>query len=47
MMTRMYAYAFETKAELKDYLNFLEEAKKRDHRRLGKELALFTFRDNV
>jgi threonyl-tRNA synthetase len=32
MMTRIYAYAFETKEELKEYLNFLEEAKKRDHR---------------
>jgi len=32
MMTRVYGYAFDTKEELKNYLNFLEEAKKRDHR---------------
>jgi threonyl-tRNA synthetase len=42
MMTRLYAYAFETKEELKEYLNFLEEAKKRDHRVLGQQLKLFT-----
>lgn len=42
MMTRIYAYAFETKDELKDYLNFIEEAKKRDHRILGQKLKLFT-----
>ena len=42
MMTRVYAYAFDTKEELKDYLNFLEEAKKRDHRVLGQKLKLFT-----
>lgn len=47
MMTRLYAYAFETKEELKAYLIFLEEAKKRDHRRLGKELDLFVFSDLV
>ena len=41
-MTRVYAYAFETKEELKNYLNFLEEAKKRDHRVLGQKLKLFT-----
>lgn len=41
-MTRVYAYAFDTKDELKDYLNFLEEAKKRDHRVLGQKLKLFT-----
>lgn len=41
-MTRVYAYAFDTKEELKDYLNFLEEAKKRDHRVLGQKLKLFT-----
>jgi threonyl-tRNA synthetase len=38
MMTRLYAYAFETKDELKEYLNLLEEARQRDHRKLGKEL---------
>lgn len=42
MMTRLYAYAFENKEQLKDYLNFLEEAKKRDHRVLGSKLKLFT-----
>ena len=42
MMTRLYAYAFETKEELKEYLHFLEEAKKRDHRVLGQQLKLFT-----
>jgi threonyl-tRNA synthetase len=38
MMTRLYAYAFEQKEELKEYLNLLEEARQRDHRKLGKEL---------
>ena len=47
MMTRLYAYAFQTKEELKKYLEFLEEAKKRDHRVLGKQLELFSFSDNV
>ena len=42
MMTRLYAYAFDTKEELKTYLTFLEEAKKRDHRILGQQLKLFT-----
>ncbi len=42
MMTRIYAYAFEKKDELKEYLAFLEEAKKRDHRVLGKKLWLYT-----
>jgi threonyl-tRNA synthetase len=37
-MTRIYALAFEDKEALKKYIEFLEEAKKRDHRRLGKEL---------
>jgi len=47
MMTRLYAYAFETKEGLKEYLNFLEEARKRDHRVLGQELDLFCFSDLV
>ncbi len=47
MLQRIYATAFETKEKLDDYLNRLEEAKKRDHRKLGKELDLFTFSDNV
>lgn len=47
MMTRIYALAFEDKEALKKYIEFLEEAKKRDHRRLGKELWLFVFSDLV
>ncbi len=43
MLTRIYGTAFEKKSELETYLKKLEEAKKRDHRRLGKELDLFTF----
>lgn len=46
-LTRIYGVAFETKAELEAYLAMLEEAKKRDHRKLGKELELFTFSDIV
>lgn len=42
MMTRVYGYAFDTKEELKNYLIFLEEAKKRDHRILWDKLKLFT-----
>jgi threonyl-tRNA synthetase len=41
MLQRIYATAFDNKKELKAYLNQLEEAKKRDHRKLGKELELF------
>ncbi len=41
MLQRIYGTAFETQDELKKYLTFLEEAKKRDHRKLGKELELF------
>ncbi len=47
MLTRIYGTAFFDKKELKRYLNRLEEAKKRDHRRLGKQLELFTIRDEV
>jgi threonyl-tRNA synthetase len=43
MLTRVYGTAFPTKKELDDYLLMLEEAKKRDHRKLGKELDLFIF----
>jgi len=43
MLTRIYGVAFETKKELDDYLKNIEEAEKRDHRKLGKELDLFTF----
>ena len=46
-MQRLYGVAFETKEELANYLNMLEEAKKRDHRKLGKELDLFVFSDLV
>ena len=45
MLQRVYVYAFESKAELKSYLNFLEEAKKRDHRKIGKEQELFAIMD--
>lgn len=43
MLQRIYAAAFESKDELKKHLMFLEEAKKRDHRKLGKDLQLFHF----
>lgn len=43
MLQRIYAVCFDSKEELKDHLHFLEEAKKRDHRKLGKELELFHF----
>ena len=46
-MQRLYGVAFETEAELKQHLNMLEEAKKRDHRKLGKELDLFVISDLV
>ena len=42
-LQRIYGVAFETAEELKEYLEILEEAKKRDHRKLGKELDLFSF----
>jgi len=47
MMTRIYGITFPNKAELKDYLHMLEEAKKRDHRKLGAELDLFMFSEKV
>lgn len=47
MLTRIYGTAFQTQKELDDYLLQIEEAKKRDHRKLGKELDLFTFSDLV
>ena len=46
-MQRLYGVAFATKEELYDYLAMLEEAKKRDHRKLGQELDLFVFSDLV
>src|SRR5260221_65694 len=45
MLTRIYGTAFPTKQELADYLTMREEAKKRDHKKLGKELDLFVFSD--
>lgn len=47
MLTRIYGLAFETKAELDAYVLQQEEAKKRDHKKLGKELGLFTFSELV
>lgn len=46
-LTRIYGLAFETKKELSEYLAFLEEAAKRDHRKLGRELELFTIIDEI
>ncbi len=43
MLQRVYVYGFMAKQELKEYLQLLEEAKKRDHRKIGKELELFFF----
>ena len=47
MLTRINGVAFRTQQELDEYLVMLEEAKKRDHRRLGRELGLFAFRDEA
>jgi len=47
MLQRLYGTAFDDKKKLKKYLNDLEEAKKRDHRKLGKELGLFAISDQV
>ena len=46
-LQRVYGTAFKTKKELDDYFAMLEEAKKRDHRKLGKELEIFVFDDDV
>ncbi len=46
-MQRLYGVAFATKEELHDHLQMLEEAKKRDHRKIGKEMDLFVFSDLV
>jgi threonyl-tRNA synthetase len=46
-LQRIYGISFPTKEELKEYLTLLEEAKKRDHRKLGKELKLFSFHDEA
>ncbi len=47
MLTRIYGVAFADKKALKDYLHMIEEAKKRDHRKLGSELELFMFSEEV
>jgi len=47
MLTRIYGLAFETKEELENYQKMREEAEKRDHKKLGKELGLFTISDLV
>ncbi|MFN4764402.1 threonine--tRNA ligase [Gillisia sp. Q332] len=46
-LTRLYGISFPKQKDLKEYLELLEEAKKRDHRKLGKELELFTFSSKV
>ncbi len=47
MLQRIYGTAWQDKAELENYLHILEEAEKRDHRKLGKEMDLFHFQDNA
>ncbi len=47
MLQRIYGTAFDTKDELKKHLDFLEEVKKRDHRKLGKELDLFSISEDI
>jgi threonyl-tRNA synthetase len=47
MLTRLYGITFTKAKDLQDYLTLLEEAKKRDHRKLGRELELFTFSEKV
>jgi len=47
MLTRVYGVTFPTQKELDEYLLLLEEAKKRDHRKLGKELGIYTMDDDV
>ncbi|MCO4818074.1 MAG: threonine--tRNA ligase [Bacteroidetes bacterium] len=46
-LTRVYAVSFPKQKELKEHLHILEEAKKRDHKKLGKEMELFTFSEKV
>ncbi|MCL9972091.1 MAG: threonine--tRNA ligase [Candidatus Pacebacteria bacterium] len=46
-LTRIYGLAFDTKAELDSYIEMQKEAEKRDHRKLGKELELFTFDEEI
>ena len=45
MLQRVYGTSYPKKAELEEYLHMMEEAKKRDHRKLGKELGLFMMRE--
>jgi len=47
MLTRVYGVTFPSQKELDEHLHMLEEAKRRDHRKLGKELGIFTFDDDV
>ncbi len=47
MLTRVYGVSFPTQKELDEYLLLLEEAKKRDHRKIGKELSIYTMDDDV
>jgi len=47
MLTRVYGVSFPNQKELDEYLHMLEEAKKRDHRKLGRELGIFTFDEEV
>ncbi|MFA6135897.1 MAG: threonine--tRNA ligase [Candidatus Paceibacterota bacterium] len=47
MLTRIYGVAFEDKKTLNEYLKMMEEAEKRDHRKLGRELDLFTFSEYI
>ena len=47
MLTRIYGLAFTTKKELTDYLELLKEAEKRDHKKIGKEMGLFSFHDEA
>jgi len=47
MLQRIYGTAFESKDDLRKYLHFLEEVKKRDHRKLGRELDLFSMNDEI
>jgi threonyl-tRNA synthetase len=46
-LTRIYGVSFPSQKELDEYVKLLEEARKRDHRKLGKELSIFTFDDDV
>jgi len=47
MLQRIYGTSFKDRKDLEDYLNFLEEVKKRDHRRLGKDLDLFSISEEI